>query len=301
MNNNKSYVHGVVFSLINCFSLGILGIVDKIGTLQTNNPLVFSSQSLLFSLLFTIIFALFYFKGLPIRNVKNLSFSSWGLIILVGVFAAGLFILFRFIGLTQSTGTFATLSQIITTSLTALLAWIFLKERLSKSFWGLFVIVIISMYLVSIGSLALASIKTGDMFIVFGTLFLAAANIFSKLAVQRVNPILLSVGRSVFGFIFLFIVSFLFVGPSRIFHSFTEWVILSGLLWSASVITFNLAIKRIGVTFTTSLLMMAPVITMILEYFILGYYFTVVQIIAALVVVTGGIAIIFANNTAKLR
>lgn len=301
MDNQKNYTRGVIFSLIACISLGIVGIIDKVGTLQTNNPFIFSSQSLLFSLLFTVIFALIYFKGLPVRETKSISFSSWRLIILVGILASGLFILFRFLGLTQSTGTFATLSQIVTTSLTAIFARIFLKEKLSKSFWGIFLIILVSMYFVSIGKFAFASVKQGDLFILFGTLFLAAGNIFSKIVVHRVNPVLVSAARFLIGFIFLAIASIILMNHQTISNPFSIWVILSGLLWSTLVITFNLALKRIGVTLSTSILMMAPVITMILEYSFLQFHFTLVQVIAALVVVLGGVAIIFASGSPKLR
>ncbi|MFH1535750.1 MAG: DMT family transporter, partial [Patescibacteria group bacterium] len=289
---NKESIQGVIFALVGCVGLGILGIVDKVGTLESNNPFVFSTQSLLFSLLFTLIFALFYFKGLPIRKISNLSISSLGLIILVGVFASGIFILLRFIGLTESTGTFATLSQIVTTSLTAVFAWFILKEQLSKSFWGLFIVIILSMYFVSVGSLTLASVKSGDIYILFGAIFLAVANIFSRIGVQKVDPILFSLGRFIFGSIFLLITGLLLVNNYGILNSFTGWVILSGLLWAINVIAFNLAIKRIGVTFTTSLLMMAPIITILLEYSLLKHHFTFVQVAAALVVVAGGLAII---------
>lgn len=291
----------MIFALISCLSLGTVGIIDKLGILQSSSPFIFSSQSLLFTLFFTIIFTLIYFKGLPIRDIKGISFSSWRLIILVGILASGLFILFRFLGLTQSTGTFATLSQVITTSLTALLAWVFLKERLSKLFWILFALIIFSTYFVSIGKIAVASVKTGDLFIILGAFFLAAGNIFSMLVVQKVDPILVAVGRSLIGFIFLLLAGFLFINWGGFFSTFTIWVVLSGLLWSIVVITFNLAIKRIGITFVTSILMMAPVITMALEYFLLGYHFTLTQVIAALVGVASGIAIIFASKSPKLR
>lgn len=299
MNSRKNYIPGVILSLVSCFCLGVVGVVDKIGTLQFNNPFIFSSQSILSALLFTVFFAFIYFKGLPIRILKQISFSSWGLIMIVGVFASGLFILFRFLGLTQSTGTFATLSQVITTALTAVLARIFLKERLSKLFWGLFVVIILSMYFVSVGKLALANIKTGDLFILFGTIFLSIGNIFSKIVVEKVNPVLLSVGRFFVGFIFLLITSLIYISHGNILSSYTIWVVLSGLLWSVCITTFSLAIKKVGVTFATSVLLLAPVLTMVIEYFAINYQFTLVQVVAAMVVVICGVAIIFANNISK--
>lgn len=298
---NKNYLQGVTLSLIASVSLGIVGIVDKVGILQSSNPFNFSYQSLFFSLIFTIIFTLIYFKRLPVNEVKNLSVSSWGLIFLIGIFASGIFILLRFIGLTQSTGTFATLSQIITSALTAIFAWIMLRERLSGSFWVLFVVIILSMYFVSVGSLTLGNIKPGDSYILFGTLFLALANIFSRLAVQKVDPVLLTLGRFIVGFVFLLIFSPLLINNHGIFDSFTIWAAISGLLWTTMIIVFNFALKKIGVTLTTSLLMVSPVITMALEYSLLGYHFTLVQVIAALAVVTGGIAVIFASGGPKLK
>lgn len=292
MNNKKNYTYGVILSLIACIILGILGIIDKLGTLQSSNPFTFSFQSLLFALVFTVILALIYYKGIPARDIKSISFSSWGSIILIGIFASGLFILFRFLGLTQSTGTFATLSQVITTSLTALLALIFLKERLSKIFWLLFAIIIFSMYFVSVGNIALASIKTGDLFIILGAFFLAVANIFSRSVVQKVDPVLVALGRALTGFIFLLLVGFFFVKNGEILESLTIWAVLSGLFWSAWIISFNFAIKKIGITLSTSILMMASIITMALEYSLLGYHFTNIQIIAALVGIASGIAII---------
>lgn len=298
MATNKNYISGVIFALVNCFSLGILGVIDKTGTLQNQSPIIFSTQSLLFAVVFTIIFILIYSKGLPVQSLRKMSLSAWKLVILVGIFSSSLFMLFRFLGLTQSTGTFATLSQIITTSLTALLAWIFLKEKLSKVFWVLFAIIIISVYFVSIGRITLASVKTGDMFIILGTFFLAAGNIFSRLAVQKVDPVLVSGLRLFFGLIFLLLIDFFLLGGnwSGIFSRLTIWAIFSGLLVSIGVLGFNLAIKRLGITFGTSILMIAPVITMVLEYALLNYQFTPVQIVAALVVVISGITLILANN-----
>lgn len=296
----KNYIQGIIFALINCLSLGILGVVDKTGTLQSNNPIIFSTQSLFYSVLFTFVFILFYSKGLPIQSIKRISFPAWKLVILVGIFSSSLFMLFRFLGLTQTTGTFATLSQIITTSLTALLAWVFLKEKLSRLFWILFAIIIIAVYFVSIGRITLASVQTGDMFIIFGTFFLAAGNIFSRLAVQKVDPVLVSGLRLFFGLIFLLLIDFFLLGGftnwSGIFSHLSIWAVFSGLLVSIGVLGFNLAIKRLGVTFGTSILMVSPVITIILEYSFLNHHFTLVQIVAALVVVISGITLILANN-----
>jgi drug/metabolite transporter (DMT)-like permease len=294
VKKNNDFVAGVIFSLINSLSLGILGVVDKIGAGQFTSSIVFSTQSVFFSLLFVTLFALFYFKSSFILQTKSISIPSLKYIFFAGIFASGFFILFRFLGLKQATGTFATLGQVIITAETAILSLLFLKEKLSKIFWILFVFILIAIYFVSVGSFTFEPLREGDSLIIFGASFVAFANVFSKLAVNKVNPVVFSEGRFLSGGVFLVIVALLF------FHSnvfiFSIWSILSGFFWAINVIAFNFAIKKIGVTFTTSLLMIAPIYTMILEYFILKQTFNGIQIVAALLVIICGIVMVISKK-----
>lgn len=295
-NMNKSYTFGILFALINTLGLGIVGVIDKLGTSQAPSPIIFSAQNIFFAFFFTFIFALLFFKNQFVSNLKSVSFSSWKLVFTIGLLSSGLFILFRFLGLTQSTGTFATLSQIVATCFTAFFANLFLKEKLSRTFWILFLVIIVSMYFVSIGRLAFVTIKTGDLFILFGTLFLAMGNVLSKVAVRNVAPVLITLGRFFIGSVFLYVVSLVFVGyTTNVFHP-SIFAIASGFLWSTMIISFNFAIKRIGVTLATSLLMIAPTITMFIESMVLHRTFTTVQVVCALIIVLSGLLIIHVNN-----
>lgn len=294
--NKSDFYYGVLFSLINSFSLGTLGIIDKLGSSHFTNPFIFSTQSVFYGLVFATLFAFIYRRNKLFDDIKQLSTSSWKLIFLVGIFASGLFILLRFLGLTQSTGTFATLSQIITTAITAVFALIFLKERLSKQFWVFFIIILIATYFVSVGKFTLSDIQIGDAYIILGTLFLAAGNIFSKLALKHASPITLSVGRFFFGGLFLLLIGATAFNYNDLVYSFSYWSILSGLFWTINIIAFNFAIKRISITLATSLLVTAPVYTMVLEYVLLKHIFTPIQVIAAFVVVVSGILLVITKN-----
>jgi len=291
MKKNKEFLTGVLFSLTNSLSLGILGVVDKIGAEHYASSIVFSLQSVFFSFLFVTLFSLFYFKKSYIRNIKGIPPSLMTLIILVGIFASGLYILFRFLGLTQSTGTFATLAQVVITAETAIAAFIFLKEKLSKIFWLLFVIILIAIYFVSVGKFQLTTLQRGDILIMIGASFVTFANIFSKLVVNKINPVILSEGRFLFGSIFLLLTALFFFHQTNLF-AFSIWSLISGFFWAINVIAFNFAIKKIGVTLTTSLLMIAPIYTMILEYLILKQTFNLLQITAAFVVIISGILMV---------
>ena len=290
MRKNNDFATGVIFSVINSISLGILGVVDKIGAGQFSSSIVFSTQSVFYSLIFVNIFALSVYRSSFIPTIKTISLPTMRNIIFVGILASGLYILFRFLGLTQSTGTFATLAQVIITAETAILALIILHEKLSKTFWILFLTILVSLYFVSVGSLKFTPLQNGDSMIIVGATFVAFANIFSKFALKEVSPVILSVGRFFFGFLFLLLTMLLFFHTNIFVFSF--WSVLSGLFWTVNVLTFNSAINKIGVTYATAILMIAPVYTMILEYVILKQIFTLLQIIAALVVVICGILMV---------
>jgi drug/metabolite transporter (DMT)-like permease len=288
----KDHRRGIHLALANAAGLGLVGLVDKLGSSRAVNPLVFSLQSIFFALVFTSLFALLHYRGSLAGQVKGLSWASWKLMALIGVCSSGLFVLFRFVGLAQSTGTFATLSQVVTTSFTAIFAFFFLKEKLSRPFWILFFTILAAMYFVSIGRLELASLKAGDLFIVAGTFFLAAGNIFSKAALKEVPPVILTVGRFGFGFLFLVAAGMIFLAAPAEFFQPNVYAPLSGFLWGLMIIAFNLAIKKVGVTLATSLLMTAPILTMALEAALIQRSFTAVQVAASLVIVVAGVLIV---------
>lgn len=298
MTKKNIFLSGSLFAGVNALSLGFLGIIDKIGAGQFTSSILFSTQSVVSSLVFVTFFALFYYKGLFVKELKLISVSSWKNIFFVGIFASGLFVIFRFLGLTESTGTFATIAQVIITAETAILAFFFLHERLSKIFWLLFLIILIAIYFISVGSFTLTTLQRGDLYIVFGATFVAFANIFSKFAVNKVNPVLVSEGRFFFGALFLILTSIVIFHQTSSLLAISFWSILSGLLWAINVVAFNFAIQRIGVTLTTSLLMTAPIITMVLEYLILKQTFNPIQITAAFIVVICGIIMVLTKNKA---
>lgn len=296
IKNRETYVVGIFFTFVNIISFGLSGIFDKVGTTLFESPITYATETLFYALLFCLLIGIICLRKKFVLKLSEINAQSLKLIFLAGIMSSGLFILFRFLGLTQATGTFASLSQIVTTTLTALLAYVFLKERLSKQFWLLFIVIIGAMYFVSTGSLYLAPIQSGDILILFGTIFLASGNMFSKLAVEKVDAFIVSIGRYLTGFILLLSFNFLFFSNSQLFSTLSILPILSGLLWALSVISFNLAIKRLNITLVTALLMISPTITMMLERFFLHYMFNPIQIIAAIIVMVSGIAIVILNT-----
>ena len=292
MNNTSSNEKkGIITAIFGSLCLGLAGITDKLGAIASKQPFLYSTQTIFVAFCFTVVYS-FLFKKKSVKDIyKKLDPTSWLQLLLIGCFAFGIAILLRFIGLLQSTGTFASLSQVITVAFTGMLAHVFLKEQLSKGFWFLFLFIVIATYFVSVGSFSLVTIKSGDAFIVCAALFVAIGNIIAKLTVHKVNPIFVAVGEFFFGFLFLFFINIVFFFHSTPFL-FPLFAILSGLFWAGCGISFNLALNCIGATLTTSLFMLAPIVTLIIEATFLSYRFTPLQYGASFVVVASGVLLV---------
>lgn len=84
----------------------------------------------------------------------------------------------------------------------------------------------------------------------------------------------------------------LFFGAEALFSEFSYWSILSGFLWTVNVLAFSFAIACIGITLATSVLMFGPIITIILEITLLKQHFSLLQIVAELVVISSGVMLL---------
>ena len=131
-NNEKK---GIITAILGSLCLGLAGITDKVGAIASKQPFLYSTQTIFFAFCFTVVY-FFLFKKKSVKDIyKKLDPTSWLQLLLIGCLGVGIAILLRFIGLLQSTGTFASLSQVITVAFTGMLAHFFLKEKLSKGFW----------------------------------------------------------------------------------------------------------------------------------------------------------------------
>jgi drug/metabolite transporter (DMT)-like permease len=295
----QKYRKGITFALVNMVGLGILGIFDKIGASQATNPFFFSTQSVFFAFLTVGLFAMISARRSFLHDLRKTSLPTWGLVLLIGLCTAGIANALRMLGLTQSTGTFATLAQIFITALTAIFAMIFLRERLTARFWMLFVVMILATYFVSVGKLTLTAITQGDTYILLGGAFIAVANIISKFVLNRTTPLVLSFGRQALGGLFLVATSISVFQNSQALGDITIWAVLSGIFWALTTTCYYFAMKHLGVTLATSILMIAPVETMILEYVFLKQPFTQVQIVAAFVVIVSGMLMVATKQSPK--
>lgn len=202
------------------------------------------------------------------KLLLSMSKKHWLQLSLIGLIGGSVPFLLFFKGLSLTTavnGGFLHKTMFI---YIALLAVIFLKEKISKKYFlGGLLLVLGNLFLLKQISF---SIDYGSVLILLATLFWATENVISKYVLRELPGKVVGFGRMFFGslFIFLFL---LFTGQASLLGgvNLTQigWVFLTGGLLFGYVITWYSGLKYIPVSKAAVILLLGSPITTLL-YFI---------------------------------
>jgi len=208
---------------------------------------------------------------------------------IVGSIASGLVVWLIFLGLEESSATFAALNQGVAALSTVILATIILKEQLPRSFYFALPLMIFGTYLVSVGGFKSEAIKTGDILILGAAGLIGVSIIIAKDLLNELPLYHVTLMRFIFGGLTTLLIA-LVSSESIQFDGFS-WMIASGVVTAVFVILLYEGIRRVGASITSSLVMFAPVFTSFLSWGFLGESFNAVQLFGMLLVMAGGITI----------
>jgi len=179
----------------------------------------------------------------------------------------------------------------------AVIAAIFLKEKINKSFFlgGLFLL---------LGNLLLLkkfpySINQGDLFIFLATLFWAVENTISKYVLRELSGRVVAWGRMFFGSLFIFIF-LLFTGQLPLLSSLTftqiNWTIITSVFLFGYLITWYSGLKNIPVSQATVILLFGFPVTTLLSL-IWAKQINSQEILAGILIILGIILVLGLRKT----
>lgn len=198
-------------------------------------------------------------------DIKKLSQKQWIKLIVIGLVGGSVPFLLFFKGLSMTSaaqGSFIHKSMFI---FTAILAMIFLKEKINKSFVaGASLLFLGNFFILKTFHLSLG---IGDFFVFLAVLLWSAENILSKTALSELDGKTVALGRMFFGSIFILI--FLAVtGQAKNIVNLNlaqfGWVAITSVLLFFYVITWYSGLKLIPVSYATSILVLGSPITTLL-------------------------------------
>jgi len=288
----KGYFFVFLTAIISGFSI----FINRFGV-EVLNPYLFTwlKNSSVALLLTSLLFSLRDW-----RIVKKLTKKQWLLLSVIGLVGGSIPFLLFFKGLSLTNvvmGSFLHKTMFI---YVAVLSFIFLKEKIDKSF-------LLGGVFLSLGNLLLFnglsfSINRGDLLILLAALFWAIENTISKYALRELPSRIVAWGRMFFGslFICLFL---LFTGQVTLLFNinFTQisWVIITSVILFAYVITWYKGLKYIPVSRATVILLLGSPITTLLS-FIWTRQINLEGIFASFLIVLGVIFVLGLKETWKL-
>lgn len=282
-----------------------LGVILAIGTAIISGVSIFANKWLSFSfdpIVFTairalIIGAIFLLFSLKINkwSFKKFAKVPWLYLLLIGIIGGGLAFWLFFSGLKLTTAGRAAFIHKTLPLFVTLLAFAFLKEKVSSKQWIALLLMLLGLFFISYSQINpsewWSNPRLGDILVLSATFLWGVENIISKKAmIKGENNFIVAFSRMFFGAIFLFGLAVL-LGKIGFFLSLTgsQWIklIASAILLFGYVLTFYWSIKYISVSKAATLLLLAPIITLILGIIILKEPVPILQLIGSALILLG--------------
>ena len=201
------------------------------------------------------------------KTLKNLTKRQWGLLLAIGLVGGSIPFLLFFKGLSLTNAAESSFIQKTMFIYVAVLALIFLKEKIDKKFLigGLF-LMLGNLFL--LGKTSLLVLNKGALLIFIATLFWAIENIISKHALKELPGKIVGWGRMFFGSLFILI----FLSATnqlplitRLSFEQINWIIITAVLLLGYVLTWYNGLKHIPVSQAAAILTLGAPITTLLN------------------------------------
>lgn len=276
--------------LVTAFSFiwAALVIVDKYALNIGIDPLPFAYQRLLVASAISILPILALYanktskKRSSIRSIKSLKKQDILRLSSVGMIGGGLGAIAMFYGLKYSTTTNYGFLIKTTVIFSILLAYIFLKEDLTKKKAICTVALLLGAYLISTGGKTLIP-HFGDTIILLAALFYSGANVIAKPLLKLHSPEMNTAFRSFFGALIILVFS-LFTIPSFYIIQDAKLVIITGILAFLTIYILNKLLEISSISYTTSMSMLFSIFTATMGHFAFGETMNTIQIAGAFLI-----------------
>ncbi|MCJ7816888.1 MAG: DMT family transporter, partial [Candidatus Aenigmarchaeota archaeon] len=240
------------------------------------------------------------FAGYQSKRSKNpFRKVPWKYLILIGIIGGGLAFLFYFTGLSLTTTSRAAFLHKTLPIYTTVLAFIFLKEKVSRRQSLGLVGMLFGTFLIVSSQINPAEFWTnpqlGDMLVLIATMLWGVENVLAKYAlIKDESNLVVSFARMFIGSLLLFS-AVLALGKmdalfSLSFQQLGNVLISTGLLFGY-VFCYYWSIKLINVSKATSLLLIAPVITLLIGVYIFGEPLPWLQRIGSILILAGAFVV----------
>ncbi|MBU2100367.1 DMT family transporter [Candidatus Micrarchaeota archaeon] len=279
MNQSK----GIILVLLTAIISGISIFLNAFAV-KGFNPFVFTGMKNLIVAVFLI--SLIVLSG-QLNSLKNLTRKQWLNLSLIGLIGGSVPFLLYFYALKLTTASTAGFLHKTLFVWASLLAFFFLKEKLSKKLIAGAILLLTGNFLLFNQTF---SFGFPELLVLTAVLFWAGENILSKNALNELSGTVVAGARMFFGSLFI-LLFLLFSGQLSLIatHSIDQWswILLTAFLLFFYVLTYYSGLKHISVSAATSILLLGQPITALLSFVFFGQAVSLTEAFGLIMIVFG--------------
>jgi len=284
-------VKGTVLVFLTAIISGFSIFANKI-FVATIDPLIFTALRALFIGVIFFFLSAIYASS---KGQKHFKKVSWGYLVSIGVIGGGFAFWLFFQGLKLTTSSRAGFIHKTLPLYAIILAFLFLNEKITRKqaistltmFAGLFILLLSSIQ----PSQFWSNPGLGDLLVLSATILWGIENtIAKKVLIQGENNFVVSFSRMFFGALILFAVIILTNKFNLLFElNFEQWlrIIVSTVILFGYILTYYWGLKYINLSKAATILIIAPVITLILGVTFLGEPAPAMQLLGSTIILIG--------------
>jgi len=287
---------GLGFVLGTAIISGVSIFINKFGVQGIDSSLFTGAKNVVVAIfLFSLILLAKDFKKL-----KELKLKDYAKLFLIGLLGGSIPFLLFFKGLQMTTASQGAFVHKTMFAWVAVLALVFLKEKLDKG-------IIIGAVLLLLGNFFLLKMNgfvftTGDLLILAATLLWSTETIISKQALNTIDSKVVAFGRMFFGSLII-LVFLIITNKISLISTLTGthwlWILVTSAFLFGYVFTWYSGLKTIKASVATSVLLLGSVITTALNHLFAGAVIVPAQIIGITLLVLGMVSVIWFSVIVK--
>jgi drug/metabolite transporter (DMT)-like permease len=286
----KKEFFGTLLAILAAVVSGFSIIANKVFIVDLD-PTVFTSIRALF-----IGIVCFIISSIECKfKYKKFKTVSWKYLVAIGLIGGAIAFLLFFTGLKLTTGGRAAFLQKTLPIYVVILAFLFLKEKITKKHVFALIIMFIGLIVLTFSqiepSIFWSNPSLGDTLVIFATILWAIENIISKYTmIKKESVFVVTFSRMFFGAIFLFAVVILLDKVNLLFQLTAKQlfsIYVSTIILFYYVFLWYWSIKFINVSKAAILLLLAPVVSLVLGVIILNEPVPLLQLIGSALILIG--------------
>lgn len=282
--NNKEWM-GTLLVILTALVSGIAVVVHKFFVSQID-PLIFTGVRAFFIGIIFLFISLYF-----TRNKKGFNKVSWRWLVSIGVIGGGFAFWMYFSGLSMTLAGRAGFIHKTLPVYAGILAFLFLKEKISKKALIAMIVMVVGLVVMQLSNLSF-DVRLGDFLVLGATILWAVENTIAKKAMMdKESNWIVTFARMFFGSLILLGI-IIIVGKLSLIGALTTqqviFIVISGILLFLYVLTWYWGLKYINLSKAATILLIAPVITLVLGMVFLGEKLLIPQLIGSILILIGG-------------